>query len=677
MFLSPREIELLTELMTSSAPVSVNKMMNLLKVSRRTVYRELENLEHSLQAVGAELKKVSRGKYVLAADEAARQTIQAAITGEESYELSAVERQHAILLELLTGTAPLSMQYFADTYMVSSTTFYGDIKQLEASLLQLPLSISRNMGYELVGPEKYRRLLQANILGIEVNEYQFFHLDQMDEQDNFFFRFIDQGHLLFAKSLILEDVSVLFPALSDRKLEFLILMLAIAMTRVSQGFVLLEDSLAVHANKELLNTSKQLFAKVAQETKLLYPISEIVFFASLLSGFSSSFDQDFLDERFDSHLAYLVKQLIGLVSQETDVNFFEDANLYKMLLTHLSGVFSRTALQGTELANPILERIMEQYAEIADAIRLSLPKVFDDKQLSEEEIAYMVLHFANSLERSPVTMEIDIAGISPSGLASTSMLEMRLRRYFPFINTIHFFRIADLGKIDLENTYDLIISTSILPGYTGKYKLVSPLLLDDELKQLKDEFKKIRHQNTTALNQPKKQDVSEDSYEEVLAVIEAINGLLARFFVAKLKNTQDVADTVSLVVEALPESVVSDRQTVQEKLLDRYRQAPIGIPDTNMALFHASTDAVTLPCFCVFDLEVPLTINGMDKQPMDLTRMLVMLAPSPVDEKTSVILGKISGSIIMNDLNLEIFNSGNSAIMYQLLSSLLIEEVKK
>ena len=34
-----------------------------------------------------------------------------------------------------------------------------------------------------------------------------------------------------------------------------------------------------------------------------------------------------------------LKQLIEAVSQETEVNFFEDTNLYKMLLTHLSGVF--------------------------------------------------------------------------------------------------------------------------------------------------------------------------------------------------------------------------------------------------------------------------------------------------------------------------------------------------
>ena len=71
------------------------------------------------------------------------------------------------------------------------------------------------------------------------------------------------------------------------------------------------------------------------------------------------------------------------------------------------------------------------------------------------------------------------------------MLELRLKRYFPFIQQIHFYRIADL-KIDLQEEYDVVISTSILPGYGGKYILVSPLLLEDEVKQLKEAFRILR-----------------------------------------------------------------------------------------------------------------------------------------------------------------------------------------
>jgi mannitol operon transcriptional antiterminator len=677
MFLTPRETIILKELHQSGSPVTVERLMSLLKISKRTVYRELANLELSLESIGAKLEKAGRGRFQLVAEDAAKAEILSIVSEEEPSELSALERQHAILLQLLNSEEPISMQTFLDEYLISNTTFFADIKQLETRLAHLPLTITRNRGYALAGNEKHRRLLLANILGIEINEYHFFHFSELKDKESFFLQFVDQEHLLFAQELVRDIVEPRFPELSDRKLEFLILMLTLSMDRVPRGCQLMEDSYAGQINKELLDLAKQIFAKIAARTKQLYAVSEVVFFANLLGDFSNSLDSDFFNESFDTRLAYQVKQLIEIVSRDTEVNFFEDPNLYKMLLTHLSAALSRAILNQGSLNNPILERIMDQYSEVAGAIRNALPKVFPQQEFSEEEVAYMVLHFANSLERSPKVIAVDIAGISPSGLASTRMLEMRLRKHFPFINEIVFFRIADLGKLNLEEKFDLTISTSLLPGYSGKYLLVSPLLLEDEIKQLKEAFRAIDHTKRHVPSAPKPSLPENDDYQEVMTFIDEINQLLRYFFVKPLENSANISETVALAVQSISADIIADPAKVQNKLMSRYQQAPIGIPNTHFALFHASHAAVRQPCFCVFDLHTPLEIVGMDKEPMTLTRMLVMLAPDPIEENVAKMLGKISGAIIMNDLGMEIFNSGNEAIIYQLLSALLIEEVKK
>ena len=677
MFLTPRETIILKELLQSASPVTVERLMSLLKVSKRTVYRELANLELSLESIGAKLEKESRGRFRLLAEDAAKAKILSIVSEDEPSELSATERQHAILLQLLNSDEPISLQPFLDEYLISNTTFFADIKQLELRLARLPLTITRNRGYELAGSEKYRRLLLANILGIEINEYHFFHFSELEDKESFFLQFVNQEQLLFAQKLVREIVEPRFSDLSDRKLEFLILMLTISMDRVPRGCQLVEDFYAGQINKELLDLAKQIFAKIAAHTKQLYAVSEVVFFANLLGDFFSDLDSDFFNESFDPRLAYQVKQLIENVSRDAEVNFFEDSNLYKMLLTHLSAALSRAILNQGNLNNPILERIMAQYSEVAGAIRKALPKVFPQQEFSEEEIAYMVLHFANSLERSPKVIAVDIAGISPSGLASTRMLEMRLRKHFPFINEIVFFRIADLGKLNLEEKFDLTISTSLLPGYSGKYLLVSPLLLEDEIKQLKEAFRAIDHTKRHVPPAAKPSLPENDDYQEVMTFIDEINQLLKHFFVKPLENSSSIAETVALAVNNISTEIVSDPVKVRDKLMNRYQQAPIGIPNTHFALFHASHAAVLQPCFCVFDLQTPLEIIGMDKEPMTLTRMLVMLAPDPIEENVAKMLGKISGAIIMNDLGMEIFNSGNEAIIYQLLSALLIEEVKK
>ena len=124
------------------------------------------------------------------------------------------------------------------------------------------------------------------------------------------------------------------------------------------------------------------------------------------------------------------------------------------------------------------------------------------------------------------------------------------------------------------------------------------------------------------------------------------------------------------------DNMQNNREKIIAKLSKRLKQSPVGIPGTEMALFHAATSGIKFPIFCIIDLEQPVTILGMDRQEMNLQRVLLMLAPKELTATESQLLGKISGSIIMNDLYTEIFRSGNQAIVYQLLSSLLVEEMK-
>ena len=134
MFLSPREKEILIELMNHPSGVSINQMIGLLKVSKRTVYRELENLEESLRTIGASLNKISRGIYQLNVSDEIRETILKSIQTDMVIDLSTNERQKGILMELLVTETPVVLQVFLDKYQISNTTFYGDIKQLEERL---------------------------------------------------------------------------------------------------------------------------------------------------------------------------------------------------------------------------------------------------------------------------------------------------------------------------------------------------------------------------------------------------------------------------------------------------------------------------------------------------------------------------------------------------------------
>lgn len=119
--------------------------------------------------------------------------------------------------------------------------------------------------------------------------------------------------------------------------------------------------------------------------------------------------------------------------------------------------------------------------------------------------------------------------------------------------------------------------------------------------------------------------------------MDQINQLLGRFFIQELDNPETISETIRSLFPYFPEGLVTDEEVVHRRLLKRYEQAPIGIPHTNMGLFHTSSSLISKPIFCIFNLKHPLTIEGMDRQPVDLSRMLVMLAPSPIQEKDGIL----------------------------------------
>ncbi len=62
---------------------------------------------------------------------------------------------------------------------------------------------------------------------------------------------------------------------------------------------------------------------------------------------------------------------------------------------------------------------------------------------------------------------------------------------------------------------------------------------------------------------------------------------------------------------------------------------------------------------------------------MELTRLLLMLAPADMSETENRLLGKISASVIESDVNMQLYQYGNEEEIYEWISSLFIAEIKE
>ena len=97
-------------------------MMNLLKVSKRTIYRELDNLEVSLKSVNASLKKAARGSFVIEASEEVLEQLKENTDGK-SNDLSTAKTTTRDFSRVVTDDRAVESCSFHGSYRISNTTF--------------------------------------------------------------------------------------------------------------------------------------------------------------------------------------------------------------------------------------------------------------------------------------------------------------------------------------------------------------------------------------------------------------------------------------------------------------------------------------------------------------------------------------------------------------------------
>lgn len=210
----------------------------------------------------------------------------------------------------------------------------------------------------------------------------------------------------FARKVILDNLQQLFIEVTDNQLQQVITSLALSIDRVKFGYhlELLQEKNAL--SSEVYQLAQQILGEITKESRVVLPEEECIFFARQFEGVNYKKPQNIFLENFDVELSYQVRELIRLVSKQTEIDFRVDDTLYYDLLTHLSAAFKRMDNLVQFSNNPLLEKVMEEYRSLAIAIRENLSQLFPEMHFSQDELAYIVIHFAASLERNPSKKDI-------------------------------------------------------------------------------------------------------------------------------------------------------------------------------------------------------------------------------------------------------------------------------
>ncbi|MFB9769679.1 BglG family transcription antiterminator [Lactiplantibacillus modestisalitolerans] len=685
-----RQDELLQLLLANPDGLSMGQIETDINSSRRTIYREFSNLELVLQQ--ADLKIVNQNHhYQLIGAATALADFQAQL--KASHELAPAfdsqTRQNALACRLLMASTSMKLKELALDFDVSVATISNDLTALTTPFDDYELSIERlkSRGIQVAGTEANVRNLFATILNNEINDYEFFKtigklnrglaVSANDEQ-SYFLNLLDAPTLIICYQAVRNLKKKYFGSVPDGQLQQLIITLTTGVMRLqNQHRVTYLQGINRDDFLKYQRIALAIMTQLPGAVKSEITGAEIDFLAQQIKGLTFRIDQDTSLSNYDLQLTYQVKQLIDAVAHYFHWSFGTDDRLLNNLTAHMQIALQRDGVHGPVPPSPELQEVREQYPKLYAAVVRGFADTFPEQDFKADELTYLLIHFATTYEQQLSHQVLKVLVLCPNGMTTARILKTRLARLVPEITTIEVARIGSLGHINLQD-FDMILSTTALPGFKLNYRVVSPLLLENEVSSLREYIHQYfpSTQVTEApvvLDQPTALD-----FDTVYQRMTTAKQILDRFTITPIRNEREtVAEMLVKVTRQIDSKLIHDPMEVAGRLLHRIGMAPVGIPNTNLALVHTLSQQVTAPYCAIFELDQPITFKSMDSKTIRLRRIVLMLGPENISDYENRLMGKLSALVIESQSNLKTFMTGDRQQLYQLISKAFLNELTK
>lgn len=684
MYLSQREALILDQLLYNHSEIPISSLQNLLQVSRRTVYREITSLEASLKPLNIHIVKERNKGYKLVGSQQNLDMLREENTARNHYVFSKDERRDGIVNTLLVEEIPISAELLSQKFDVSLNTIYQDIDAIEEDLGEDLLKRIQAQGFTIEIDEiNHRNIVGTNIYNNLSGADCFAYLSTLYEADDqlekpFFLTFVSDESLKIVQDSFAINKLTDGEKMNDNQVRPVLIQLAYAIDRIKLGHSVSEIvQIEPDVPTDIVSLAYQIMGYIADKMKMNVPINERNLLVNQLEGINFKNKESIFNVNFDTQLSYKVQKLIRRVSEKTSNDFRKDKRLYDGLISHIRAALKRIENDPvTNFKDTSLEAVVHQYSDLYVQVKDSFKEVFAN-DISHEEIAYILMHFAASYESGPsLNYQPRLLIIISNYGGTEKIIKERLDKKFHAIFQVDVTQLSKIDQLDV-GSYSMILSTAILKNFPVEYHLISPVLADKDIELLNDFLVNYqldqKHQLTNQFTDANYKLTFEEMYDSIILASE----ILKQFEIIDFASEGTVEDTIQAIIHAIPQTDIVDDASVSEAIIKRYKTTPIGIPKTNMSLFHSVHPGVKKPLFKVFNLSTPFQVVGMDMETIELRRILLLLAPAPLEPSVQTVLGWISQSIIENNINTDLYNKGDEDTLKNLLSRIFVEAIQE
>lgn len=621
--------------------LSIKEIAKATKIKERTLYREIKNLEDSLQRLGIELVK-EKSRYILKGNVS---SLDSSLfeTNFEDYAYSTETRLTLILCFLILNE-DTSIKDISEKLMLSYNTVASTITTIEKILFDYKLTLIRKkgQGIEIEGKEVDRRVLLISLLCNEISDEEFFtRLNNRDIlSSNPFIKFLNFDLI---KKVFYENKHLdVFNLYTDSSIKKILISLNVVFLRISYTTEIKENFTVQEYNSiiSLLNASKEIVD---------FDITEdiIQFLIKILKTCRLIEQLSYFNDKYSYTLVYKINLLIKYVSEKMNVDFTQDTNLSSGLIAHVESAIKRHQMNLTEENDELLEFVLKNYNELYLIIKSELLVVFDEINFNSTELSYIVIHFASSFEQIYRKNFIRALVICASGIGSSKILGSQIRKNIPEIKNLEYTIPSKVTK-SLVNNYDVVISTIELEQDID-YLLIPTILKEKDISLIQERI--------LASRSFKRNDFvkSEDSFniDKLGSACQIILKNTEYIVADNTKNNEEILDNI-FENSAL---VINNKEEIVDSLLDRHNKSSVVIPNTDIALFHTLDKELAEPFIIICSLNNVLAMKDAMGEEQRVEYFIIMVSPN--EQEYTELLSQISIAILDDKIFGEALTSKN------------------
>jgi transcriptional antiterminator len=189
----------------------------------------------------------------------------------------------------------------------------------------------------------------------------------------------------------------------------------------------------------------------------------------------------------DDDVGESIDRLVAEAARRLHPSIAEDDQLKRSLAEHFRRLRVRLRY-GLPVSNPLEHEVRERYPDVyevaSELVAANAP--LGDDVVPAEEIGFLTMYLAGSLERNRLRPKIRVTVVCPAGMATAWILVSRLLAVFPQVEIIRVISKTAFERGSDDVATDVVVSTVPLLDEDDEPPsvVVSPLLRDRDIRRL-------------------------------------------------------------------------------------------------------------------------------------------------------------------------------------------------